>query len=466
LNHSLKPSRYNLFVNENESKVVFFNSFSGAILRLDGPSAHDLTKILCDPYQRIDPIQLNDNLINELIKGRFLLGIEVDELHEIRERYWNARGETPAVLTITTTMDCNLGCYYCYEERSGSSLASVDIPPIIELAKGIIEKNNRKTLHVDWYGGEPLLNVGFIQSASIALQNLCKNLGVVYAASIISNGSEWPEDVRQFITANKIRQVQISFDGLKKNHDKRRRYREGYGDQYDSSFSKAVLLVDQLVSTTRVDLRFNIDRANAHDIIPFIDFAKQRGWFSAAYPAVFQPARLASYSQASEFMRKHELSLEEFDNIRTTVRNELVDIKIEESEVPDGFPHPKTSVCAALSANSIVVGAEGLTYRCGLQVGENNRAVGNLNPRFIATDKFSDNDWWRNFDPTTLPTCSICSFLPICWGGCPKKHLEDDRHAIQEQGKYWRHNLGRLIAKAANFEFKPEMVILDNQQFR
>jgi uncharacterized protein len=466
LNHPLKPSRYNLFVNESESKVIFFNSFSGAILRLEGPYAQDLKKILCDPCQVIAPIQFSDHLINELIKGRFLLGIEVDELSEIRERYWKARGETPAVLTITTTMDCNLGCYYCYEERSGSFLTSVDIQPIVELAQGIIEKNNRKTLHVDWYGGEPLLNVDFIQNASIALQNLCTNLGVVYAASIISNGSEWPEDVRKFITTNKIRQVQISFDGLKKNHDKRRRYREGYGNHHNSSFNKAVLLVDQLVSITRVDLRYNIDRANAHDIIPFIDFAKQRGWFSAAVPAVFQPARLASYSETSEFMRKHELSLEEFDNIRATVRNEVGGIKIEESEIPDGFPHPKTSVCAALSVNSIVVGAEGLTYRCGLQVGELGRAVGSLNPKFIATDKYSDNDWWKNFDPTNLPTCSICSFLPICWGGCPKKHLENDTHAIQEQGKYWRHNLGRLIAKAANVEFKPEMVILNDQQFR
>lgn len=466
MNYSLKPSRYNLFVNENESKVVFFNSFSGAILRLEGPSAQELTKTLCDPHQVISSTQLSDNLTNELIKGRFLLGIEVNELHEIRERYWNARGETPAVLTITTTMDCNLGCYYCYEERSGSHLTSVDIHPIVELAKEIIEKNNKKTLHVDWYGGEPLLNVEFIQSASIALQNLCNSLGVTYAASIISNGSEWPEDVIKFITTNKIRQVQISFDGMKKNHDKRRRYREGYGNQQDSSFNKAALLVDQLVSITRVDLRFNIDRANARDIVPFICFAKQRGWFSAVVPAVFQPARLASYSEASEFMRKHELSLEEFDNIRATVRNELGGIKIEESEIPDGFPHPKTSVCAALSNNSIVVGAEGLTYRCGLQVGEQSRAIGSLNPKLIATDKYSDIDWWRHFDPTTLPTCSICSFLPICWGGCPKKHLENDRHAIQEQGKYWRQNLGRLIAKAANIEFKPEMVILNDQQFR
>src|SRR5207248_9209388 len=63
---------------------------------------------------------------------------------------------------------------------------------------------------------------------------------------------------------------------------------------------------------------------------------------------------------------------------------------------------------------------------------------------FRSTPKRAADDlWWQQFDPTGLPTCSRCSFLPICWGGCPKKHLEQDEHAIAEQGAYWRKNLPR-----------------------
>ena len=47
-----------------------------------------------------------------------------DEVEPVRDRYWTARGRAPVVLVVTTTMDCNLGCYYCYESRSGDAIGA------------------------------------------------------------------------------------------------------------------------------------------------------------------------------------------------------------------------------------------------------------------------------------------------------------------------------------------------------
>jgi uncharacterized protein len=469
---ALRPSRYNFVVRGKGGTIALFNASTGCTIRLDGAHAGPLADLLVSMDATFTGDEFDSGLAKQLRRGGFLVARGSDELEVIRERYWQARGGTPAVLTITTTMDCNLGCYYCYEERTAARLESRDIEPIVELARRSVADSGCRSLHVDWYGGEPLLNLAFIEAASAALQAYCGREGVSYVASIISNGSEWPSDVAHFVARNRIRQVQISFDGLQANHDKRRRYRKGYGGARASSFERAVELVDKLVTCVRVDLRFNIDRGNSTDIIPFIHFAGDRGWFDGPFPAVFQPARLASYSAASAFMRKQELSLDEFDALRARVRDELeTRARIEESEVPDGFPYPKTSVCAALAAHSVVVGADGLTYRCGLQVGEKNRAVGALAARTGrmdtgATASSSDAGWWAAFDPTTLPSCSRCSFLPICWGGCPKKHLEGDQHAIREQGRYWRNNLPRLIAKAAGIEDLVESALPESAQFR
>jgi hypothetical protein len=63
-------------------------------------------------------------------------------------------------------------------------------------------------------------------------------------------------------------------------------------------------------------------------------------------------------------------------------------------------------------------------------------------------------------------TCSRCSFLPVCWGGCPKKHLDEDRHAILEQGAYWRRNLPRLIAEGVGLTCDPAITFADADQFR
>jgi uncharacterized protein len=116
-----------------------------------------------------------------------------------------------------------------------------------------------------------------LEAASVAVQQLCRERGVRYAASIISNGTKWPADVGNFVARHNIRQAQISFDGVKSNHDKRRRYRRGMSDGNESAFEQAVALVDQLVQCTRTDLRFNIDRGNQGDLLPFIDFAEVRG---------------------------------------------------------------------------------------------------------------------------------------------------------------------------------------------
>jgi uncharacterized protein len=74
--------------------------------------------------------------------------------------------------------------------------------------------------------------------------------------------------------------------------------------------------------------------------------------------------------------------------------------------------------------------------------------------------------WWDAFDPTQLPTCARCSFLPICWAGCPKKHLEGDTHAIAEQGAYWRRNVARLVAEGVGATMLDEVEFSPADQFR
>jgi len=469
-------SRYNFHVPTDDG-VLLYSANTGAVLRLTGSDGLSLARTLSASRLEVPEGSLPREIYQQLMSGGFIVPERKDELDEVRERFHRARKETPLVLTLTTTMDCNLGCYYCYEERAPDRLEQKDVAAILELVKDRLARSGKRSLHVDWYGGEPLMNIQFIEIASDALQALCRNSDVFYAASIISNGTCWPNDVGAFIERHCIRQVQISFDGLRDNHNRRRHYRKGYAPSDDiSSFDQAVRLVDELLDHVRVDIRINIDRANRDDVIPFIRFARARNWFSKSFPAVIQPARLSSYSERSTFMRKSELTLKEYDEIRELVRSAVgTETPIEESETPDGFPYPKTSVCAALANDSIVVGADGRQYHCGLQAAEPHRAVGTIHRLAkrqlpvinLSSDKLHlDKSWWQEFDPTILPNCARCSFLPICWGGCPKKHLERDDHAIAEQSRYWRTNLPRLIASGVNAKARSDFAFTEADQFR
>lgn len=467
----LLPSLYNFPVRVDA--LLVYSAFSGSIIRLEGANCELLADWLTGKRKRSLLSVIPEAVLERLVEGGFLTSSYSAQLKEIRARYWGAREDAPMVVTLTTTLDCNLGCYYCYEDRSTKRLEAEDTQSIIErIAKGL-NRQGKKSLHVDWYGGEPTLNLAFIEVASQSLQAFCRTQGVSYSASIVSNGTTWPKDIAPFIRRHAIRQVQISFDGTKLSHDKRRRYRSPVDrNDSDSSFETAFNLVTELLNVVRVDIRLNTDSKNRRDLLSFIDEAKKAGWFSKPFQAIIQPARLTSYSDRSAFMRAAGLTLEEFDDFRSKVRARLNDGHIEESQIPDGLPLPKTSVCAALATDSFVVGADQGLYRCGLQVSEQHRSVGRLTPRSgakiipIVSTANGDLDWWRRFDPTEAPTCKVCSFLPLCWGGCPKKHLENDSEALKEQGLYWRNNLPRLIASAAGISDQITRPFSQSLQFR
>jgi uncharacterized protein len=484
-------SRYTFAV-PCENGVLLYNANSGAVLRLAGADAVLLADMVGGSPRLISHEDLPGTLTRDLRAAGMLLPPGTDELAMVRARYRRARRDTPMTLTVTTTMDCNLGCYYCYEERSNARLQIADVTTLTALTESRLVARGRRSLHVDWYGGEPLLNIEFLEAASRALQELSARLGVAYSASVISNGTAWPDDVGVFVRTHKLSQVQISFDGLQKNHDRRRRYRRGRAPSSGaSSFNCAVALVDRLLDHVRVDVRINIDRGNQGDVPAFLAMMRERGWFARRYPAVVQPARLSAYSARSAFMRRTELTAAEFDAVRTYVRTCALaetdfDVTVEESEVPDGFPFPRTSVCAALARDSAVVGADGTLYRCGLQVGESHRGVGTMETALpnggrasaaepvrrslpvltSSGDPAAEASWWDAFDPTELPTCARCSFLPICWAGCPKKHLEGDVHAIAEQGAYWRGNLARLVAEGVGVNVLGHLEYMPRHQFR
>lgn len=458
-------SAYN-FCFKTGDESVLYNSKTGATIKMEGYHAEQLGQFLIGDKKFFSEGQFEEGLFNKLIKDGFLVEENRNELLEIRELYWKARGETPLVLTLTTTMDCNLGCYYCYETRSNKKLEFSDIDSIKLYLEKNLEKGAKRSVHVDWYGGEPLLNIRFLEQASFELQAFCKEREVNYHSSVISNGTVWPENLKDFISQHKIRQVQVSFDGEKERHNKIRRYRKGYDtDGENNSYDKLIKLIDNLLDYVHVDIRFNIDNSSKKEIDRFLDFAISNNWFNRKFPAIFQPARVSSYSERSSFIDKTQLSLEEFDEIRDKISNKLKGIgAIEESEVPDGYPFPKTSVCAALAQDSFVVGADKLIYRCGLQVGELHRSVGSLNTDHNKT--YQDDSWWSEFDPTKMPSCSKCSFLPICFGGCPKKHLEGDQKALDEQSEYWRNNLEKKVLNFVGIHSSTIRPLVSADQFR
>ena len=102
------------------------------------------------------------------------------------------------------------------------------------------------------------MNLEFLEQASLALQAYCAAEGISYHASAISNGTHWPNNVGYFVARHRIRQVQISFDGLKAKSRSASTLPGRLPTAPDaSSFDRASSLVGQLLRHARVNVRCN-----------------------------------------------------------------------------------------------------------------------------------------------------------------------------------------------------------------
>lgn len=460
-----KLSRYAFSFPTKQNGSLLYSSFKGGVAFIGAPYDELFEALSYSKPESI--IRIDDKLIlDKLLSLGIIVPDDFDELKAIRKKYLDARKNTPMTLTLTTTQDCNLGCYYCYESRTKDKLTDLEISEIVRRTRSKLETGKHSSLHVDWYGGEPFLNFQFIESCSMQLQDLCEQLGINYHASAISNGTLWPKNAAEFVKKHKFRQVQISFDGVY-SHNSIRRYRKQYqGAESGNSFQIAFDLIGELLEATQVDVRFNVSRRTMKEIGDFTKLVNNSDWFNKPFPCFIQPARVSMYSEKSSFVRDSELSQSEFESVLTEFREGLGgDKHLQIGWFADGIG-PKNNVCAALADDSFVVGAEKLIYRCGLQVGEKERAVGSIEIYQEKNTTFGDSKFWDEFDPTVLPDCKRCSFLPICWGGCPKKHLEKDFHNLHETSLYYRKNLAKEVAKVAGIALREDFEISENQQFR
>ena len=463
-------SRYNFCVPLKDGALLY-NLSSGRLVRFAVGDGKKLARLLgSSTIAYVERVGFAIDTWNLLVDGGFVVPVDFDEVAEIKRRYRKARRDAPVVVTIAVTYDCNLRCFYCYENRRSERLEAADVDRILSRLDTSMEKAQQRTVHVDWYGGEPLLNLEFIEYASPRLREHVAARNFAYSASIISNGTRWPDDPAAFVRRHAIREVQISFDGARGQHNKYR----AFHDQRGSSFDEAVRVVDALVSECKVNVRLNLDANSARTVSRFLEFTMARRWFQPPNRGVLQPARLAAFSKRSAFMESSQLSVTDFEGLKAHIRRISAGaVRIEEAETIDGFPRPRTSVCAALASTSFVVGADVREYRCGLQAGEAGRDMGALvrshrslslfRPESHGTD---DSAFWAKFDPTRRAKCSRCSFLPVCWGGCPKGHLEDNQHALDEQCRYWRENLARLISAGAGEEQPSQLTYGEDFQIR
>lgn len=411
---SCKWSHWNDTIQFGNDYIVF-NTLSGAV-------------VVLSEYEHAGrlPVSLHPSLL----KLGILVPVAADEPSDWLAGYEKAKVDMSSLdLTIATTMQCQLGCVYCFE-GTGNREGILDDDVMRHIEQFVERCDNLKTLRVTWFGGEPLLNVKAITGLSTFFVDYCARNGIDYMADMTTNGyALTPQLCHTLIEECNVKRYIITIDGTRDVHNRRRRLRGG-GGTFDVIWKNVLALVD---AGAFVTVRMTIDRENADRVFEFIDMLAASEVAGRVGLAFAKTVGLSSTPQAAQvhIMTDEEYAKREIEFIRYAHDKGLLRYTT---------PRP-CPLGGCLRSGDIVIGAAGETYKCLDTIGEREWVAGSV---CRETNVQVEPEWygrWLSWNPFKSNQCKDCRLLPLCNGGCPHNALfASKKHGVEHQCPDWKAN--------------------------
>ena len=392
----MKESIYNVYLNKGEELIVY-NTVTSAVLLLDDDNKLKFENFL----KHNDEKYLDDELQTNLKKGGMIQDSDIDELDLIKLQHNIGRLRSDSLsLTIAPTSDCNFRCPYCYESGIKHTYMNDDV---INDLYTFIENHKKQKINVSWYGGEPTLCMSTIVKIS---KNLIQKYGKDnYYASMVTNGYLLTKDMAIVLKENNVNHVQITIDGDKAFHDKRRIFKDGSGT-YDTIMKN----IKNIYNILPVIIRMNVDKTNISTAINLIQDLKD-----------------------NDLLDKVKFYIAPVQDINATQRNHNCFTQRDFSEYEMDFynrigkdytmkpPMSNLGICGAICLDSFVIAPDGELYKCWDEIGRREFSIGNLRegiknyPNYIKWVTYDIEKYNKN--------CMKCVHLPTCYGGCPYRNI-------------------------------------------
>lgn len=168
-----------------------------------------------------------------------------DDIFEPNANDLKNRHTEVKALCLHVAHTCNLTCSYCFagQGKFKGERAIMSLDTAKRAIDFLIENSgNRRNLEVDFFGGEPLLNMDVIKEVVAYARSIEKEHDKNFRFTLTTNGVDIDDDVIEF--ANKeMHNVVLSLDGRKEVHDRERRTVAGEGS-YDIILPKFKKLVE------------------------------------------------------------------------------------------------------------------------------------------------------------------------------------------------------------------------------
>lgn len=401
-----KLSYYNISV-PYQSNYMVYNSFSDSLICLtleEYEIIKERTRSLPD-FEKEYP-----TLYRNLKEAGFIVD-DYDELAYIR---FNNRlcifEDRTYHLTINPTLDCNLQCWYCSTEYANAvhhgGMSSETVGAIRNHIYNLIMREKIPALHLDWFGGEPLMYFQDVihPIAQFAIE-LANEKDVSLTQHITTNAFLMTERMMVDMKNLRINSFQIPLDGNEKHHNSIK-----FTDLKEGTFKKVMANINmlcELIPDVNITLRINYDKKTLYgieEIIPLItEKAKKR--------------------IQVDFQKVWQIDCSEKDKEQLIRMKEL----FRDNGLESGYwaySPKKFHRCYSDRLHHYAINYDGRIFKCTAQDYGDDKVIGILNSD--GNIKWKDKLLSELFAHSTFDNerCLKCKALPICMGPCIIRNYE------------------------------------------
>lgn len=400
-----KESVFNISFSNN----AVYNSYSGAIMRLDKPVATYLTEDV-DTKPLVEQGLVVPAQINEINKFVLERNAKIYSRHHRGLKY-----------VIALTNDCQAHCNYCFEKGiDRSSYMSLETAEkVVRYIAGQMEQSVASSVQVTFFGGEPLMNFEVLSYLGTELHRLCGEKNTPFVANIITNGIALDTEKAKAMASFGVKFAQITLDGT------REEYKQAKGvDAFDIVINN----ITQAASILPIDIRLNITRDNAKNITVLIDellnthdlAGKVQITLAQVVDYVgcqFNSALCLDNMEYAQYLRDSFIAFS--GHSKKSLRASHL------------LPKVLRTFCGMENCMQFVIGTDGELYKCEHNVGKPAAIVGDIE----VGPYYSDLE--MSFYSQIPEKCveERCPFLPMCLGGCVNERVHNNHIRDCEQVK-------------------------------
>ena len=325
-------------------------------------------------------------------------------------------GHNPDVsLTICPTMGCNFDCPYCFEGHRAGKMSGEIQDAVVSLAEKMLTSFGADSLHITWFGGEPLLAPDVIDALSRRLMDLAQRRNVRYTAKMISNGYLLTPENIAMLERCCVKIVQITLDGLEEEHNKTRHLAGGQG-----TFDRITANLRENRLPFKILIRHNVHQDNLDQVEKLQSFIEQ---------LAKESGNDLTYNAA--LVHGNDVMDRRGGNV-SLLKAEEETKKIAMRQEAKRYASHEGMYCSANNVYDMAVDHEGRMYKCWEEVDKPDRSFGHVTtwdpdrPIRSAEHKDQLTKYLNTCCPVPDPECRECLWLPLCCGGCPKMRLDGE----------------------------------------